>query len=53
MKLNELAKTEIDAVTEADMEWEATLHMHAADGTFASIGKEVAAEYEDGKTDPL
>lgn len=31
MKLNELAPTdEMDAATEADLEWEAVLRMHAA-----------------------
>ena len=53
MKLNELAKTELDPTTEADLEWEATLRMHAADGTLAAIAAHVEEEYEDGKTEPL
>ena len=52
MKLNELAKTN-DVETQADLEWEATLNKHAADGTLAAIGAVVTEEYEDGKTEPL
>lgn len=53
MKLNELAKNELDPMTEADQEWEATLRQHAADGTLAAIGQAVLKEYEDGKTEDL
>ena len=53
MKLNELAKPEMDAATEADLEWEATLRLHANDGTFAAIGDAIKEEFEAGKTEPL
>lgn len=53
MKLNELAKTETSAETQADQEWEATLRQHAADGTLAAIAAHVVEEYEDGKTEAL
>lgn len=53
MKLNELAKTDTSAETQADQEWEATLRQHAADGTLAAIAAHVVEEYEDGKTEAL
>ena len=53
MKLNELAKTDLDTETQADLEWEATLQQHAADGILAAIAGVVIEEYEDGKTEPL
>ncbi len=53
MKLNELATTEIDAETEADQEWEATLRQHAADGTLAAVGEHVKELFDTDKTEPL
>lgn len=53
MKLTELAKTDLDPMTEADQEWEATLRQHASDGTLATIGEQVKELFEADKTDPL
>ena len=55
MRLTELARTD-DTMTEvewADMEWEATLRQHAADGTLAAIGHAVKEEHEQGQTEAL
>ena len=53
MKLNELAKTDLNADTVADQEWDATLRQHAADGTLAAIAAVAIEEFDDGKTEVL